>query len=153
MAEEIERKFLVCDDSWRDGSPGQRMAQGYLTRDPDRSVRVRLAGQKAWLTIKGRTRGISRAEFEYEIPAEQARELLAICLPAVIEKTRHRIDFRGHVWEIDEFHGANEGLVVAEVELTDKEAEPDLPPWIGAEVSADDRYYNASLSVRPFRDW
>ncbi len=150
MAAEIERKFLVTGDAWRDGSPGVRMAQGYLSMDPDRTVRVRLAGEDAWITVKGRTRGITRAEFEYPIPAADARDLLEMCLPSVIDKTRHRIGFGGHVWEVDVFHGANEGLVVAEVELADESVRPELPPWVGAEVSHDHRYFNASLAVRPF---
>lgn len=153
MAAEIERKFLVTGDSWDDGSPGVRIAQGYLTTDPDRSVRVRLAGGQAWITIKGRTEGLTRAEFEYPIPADDARDLLAICLPSVIDKTRHRIHFGGHLWEIDVFHGANEGLVMAEVELADESVSPELPPWVGADVSADFRYYNASLATRPFREF
>lgn len=150
MATEIERKFLVTGDSWNDGSPGVRIAQGYLTLDPDRNVRVRLAGGQAWITIKGRTGGITRTEFEYPIPAADARELLEICLPSVIDKTRHRIHSGGHLWEIDVFHGANDGLVLAEVELTDESISPPLPPWVGTDVSADFRYYNASLASHPF---
>lgn len=153
MACEIERKFLVADDSWRGGSPGVRLAQGYLTLDPDRTVRVRLAGENAWLTVKGRTQGITRAEFEYAIPPDDARILLGMCLPSVIDKTRHRIDFGGHVWEVDVFHGANEGLVLAEVELDYESANPELPPWIGVEVSDDARYYNANLASHPFCDF
>ena len=154
MASEIERKFLVSDDSWRSADPaGVRMAQGYLTLDPDRTVRVRVAGDQAWLTIKGRSVGITRAEFEYPVPACDARELLAMCLPTVIDKTRHRISYEGHIWEVDEFHGANQGLVVAEVELADASAEPVLPPWVGAEVSDDSRYYNASLAMLPYTGW
>lgn len=153
MTAEIERKFLVTDASWDDGSPGERIAQGYLTLDPDRSVRVRLADEKAWITIKGRTESITRAEFEYAIPADDARKLLDICLPSVIDKTRHRIRFRDHLWEIDVFHGANEGLVLAEVELADESVSPELPPWAGADVSADFRYYNTSLATHPFREF
>lgn len=126
------------------------MVQGYLSLDPDRTVRVRLAGENAWLTVKGRTQGITRAEFEYEIPAADARELLELCQPAVIDKTRHRVEFGGHVWEVDVFHGANDGLVLAEVELADASIRPEIPPWVGAEVSDDARYYNACLAVRPF---
>lgn len=150
MAAEIERKFLVADDSWRDGSPGVRIAQGYLSQDPDRSVRVRLAGEHAWITVKGRTHGISRVEFEYPIPPGDARDLLEMCLPSVIDKTRHRILCHGHVWEVDVFHGANEGLVMAEVELAHEDEQPRLPEWLGAEVSDDARYFNASLAARPF---
>lgn len=153
MASEIERKFLVTGDTWHDGSPGVRIAQGYLSLDPDRSVRVRLAGEKAWITVKGRSRGITREEFEYPIPPADARELLEMCLPEIIDKTRHRIEFGGHLWEVDVFHGANEGLVLAEVELAGEEADPALPPWVGVEVSDDGRFYNASLAERPFRDF
>ena len=149
MASEIERKFLVRDDSWLDGSTGLRITQGYLSLDPARNVRIRVAGENAWLTIKGITSGITRTEFEYTIPVDEARELLDICLPSVIDKTRHRIHFRGHLWEIDVFHGANEGLVIAEVELADESVMPDLPSWVGKEVSSDYRYYNASLAVAP----
>jgi CYTH domain-containing protein len=150
VAAEIERKFLVRDGSWNDGSPGVRIAQGYLSLDPERSVRVRLAGENAWLTVKGATSGITRAEFEYPIPLDDARALLEICLPSVIDKTRHRIRAGGHLWEIDVFHGANEGLVIAEVELADESVILDPPPWAETEVSSDFRYYNTSLAVTPF---
>jgi adenylate cyclase len=153
MPSEIERKFLLSDDSWRDGSPGVRISQGYLSQDAERTVRVRISGEKAWLTIKGRTQGITRAEFEYEIPVAEARELLGLCLPSVIDKTRHKISFCGHVWEIDVFHGDNEGLVVAEVELADESVSPELPPWIGQEVSANARYFNSCLAARPYANW
>ena len=153
MAAEIERKFLLADDSWRDGTPGVRIAQGYLSQDPDRTVRVRLAGGKAWLTIKGRTEGITRAEFEYAIPADDARTLLEMCLPSVIDKTRHEVFYGGHLWEIDIFHGDNEGLVIAEIELADESISPEIPPWIGKEVSSDARYFNSCLAVRPFSKW
>ena len=146
---EIERKFLVCNDTWRAGTPGTRITQGYLNMDPDRSVRVRVAGDLAWLTIKGRSHGISRAEFEYPIPAGDARELLETCLPSLIDKTRHRIRFSGFVWEVDEFHGANQGLVLAEIEIPDPATEVPLPPWVGEEVSHDPRFYNANLACHP----
>ena len=153
MPAEIERKFLVADDSWRDGTSGVRIAQGYLSQDPDRTVRVRIAGENAWLTVKGRTEGITRAEFEYAIPLEDARSLLGLCLPSVIDKTRHEISHAGHLWEIDVFHGENDGLVIAEVELADESISPELPPWAGAEVSSDARYFNACLAVSPYANW
>lgn len=153
MAAEIERKFLVAADSWRGGGDGLRIAQGYLSQDPDRTVRVRIAGEQAWLTIKGRNEGIKRLEFEYEIPLTDARELLALCLPSVIDKTRHRISHAGHVWEVDDFHGENAGLVVAEVELADETDSPELPSWVGAEVSADERYFNSCLADFPYSKW
>ena len=127
-----------------------RIAQGYLTQDPDRSVRIRLAGENAWITVKGRSHGITRAEFEYPIPATDARELLGMCLPSVIDKTRHRIEHHGHVWEVDVFHGENDGLVIAEVELADESETPQLPPWLGMEVSDDARYLNTNLALKPF---
>lgn len=153
MGLEIERKFRVADESWRTASPGQMIAQGYLSRDPDRTVRVRVAGDQAWLTIKGRNEGIRRAEYEFAIPAAEARGLLELCLPGVIEKTRHRIPHGGHLWEVDEFHGANAGLVIAEVEITDESVIPLPPPWLGPEVSDDPRYFNSSLAVHPFSEW
>lgn len=153
MAAEIERKFLVANDSWRDGSPGVRIAQGYLSLDPDRTVRVRLAGENAWITIKGRTQGITRAEFEYAIPPEEARDLLQLCLPSVIDKTRYEVRHGGHVWEIDVFHGENDGLIVAEVELADESESPEMPGWAGTEVSDEVRYFNSHLARHPFAQW
>ncbi|MBX3742852.1 MAG: CYTH domain-containing protein [Akkermansiaceae bacterium] len=154
MAVEIERKYLVADDSWRAENPeGIRMAQGYLSRETGRTVRVRVAGDKAWLTIKGAAEGISRAEFEYEIPAEEGSQLLALCEPSVIDKTRFLVPHGSHVWEVDVFHGENDGLVVAEVELADESEQPELPAWVGSEVSDDRRYANSSLSRTPFSRW
>jgi adenylate cyclase len=153
MPAEIERKFLLADDSWRDGRPGVRIAQGYLSQDPDRTVRVRVAGENGWLTIKGRSEGITRAEFEYPIPLEEAKSLLELCLPSVIDKTRFLVPFGGHDWEIDVFHGENNGLVVAEVELSDASVSPEMPPWAGAEVSSDPRYFNSSLAANPYVKW
>lgn len=153
MAAEIERKFLVSGDSWRAGAVGVRIAQGYLCRDPERTTRIRVGGDKAWITIKGISRGIARAEFEYEIPVEDARALLDLCLPSVIDKTRYKIPHGDHVWEVDVFHGDNEGLVVAEVELADESESPELPDWVGEEVSMDARYYNSALAKTPFSHW
>lgn len=153
MASEIERKFLTTSDSWKAGAEAVRIAQGYLSQDPDRTVRVRVAGENAWLTIKGRTQGITRAEFEYEIPVAEAQELLALCLPSVIDKTRHRVRHGTHVWEIDVFHGENAGLTLAEVELADESDLLEMPAWVGAEVSADARYFNSHLARHPFAGW
>lgn len=153
MAVEIERKFLVVSDAWRDGPPGVRMAQGYLSREPGRTVRVRIAGDKGFLTIKGPVSGISRAEFEYEIPADEARELLAMCPRPWIDKIRHERRHDGRCWEVDEFLGDNAGLVVAEIELDDAAAEFALPAWAGREVSDDPRYFNSRLAVAPWREW
>jgi adenylate cyclase len=153
MADEIERKFLVSSDAWRDGPPGVRICQGYLTRDPKRSVRVRLAGEKAFLTIKSDTSGISRQEFEYAIPPDDARTLLDLCLPQWVDKIRHERRHGGHVWEIDEFLGANAGLIVAEIELADADEAFVRPEWLGREVSDDPRYFNACLAERPWQEW
>lgn len=153
MAQEIERKFLVNDESWR-GAAGTLYRQGYLSTDPERTVRVRLEGSRGVLTIKGPTRGLARAEFEYPIPAAEAAALLdSLCLRPLIEKTRYRIDFAGHTWEIDEFAGDNAGLVLAEVELASAGEAVELPPWAGKDVSDDPRYYNANLVHHPFRSW
>lgn len=153
MGIEIERKFLVVGDAWRPGAPGTPIRQGYLSTHPDRSVRVRRAGARGTLTIKGRTVGTRRAEFEYEIPVAEADELLALCEPPILEKTRFLRPVGGHVFEVDEFHGVNAGLVVAELELAD-EAEPfERPAWLGAEVSDDPRYYNANLIAHPYARW
>ena len=153
MPVEIERKFLVRSDAWRDGPPGVRICQGYLTRDPARTVRVRLAGEKAFLTIKGGTAGISRQEFEYAIPPDEARALLELCLPPLVDKIRHERSHGGHVWEVDEFLGANAGLVVAEIDLSDAEEAFDHPELLGPEVSDDPRYFNACLAERPWSEW
>lgn len=153
MALEIERKFLVASDTWRDGPPGVRICQGYLTRDPARTVRVRLAGERGFLTIKGASEGISRQEFEYPIPAAEARALLELCLPPLLDKIRHERWHEGRLWEIDEFLGDNAGLVVAEIELDDAAAAFARPAWLGREVSDDPRYFNARLAVAPWRGW
>ena len=155
MAEEIERKFLVKDDSWRDQvQKSTPFHQGYLSTDADRNVRVRTKGDKAVLTVKGRAEGIRRLEFEYEIPKADAEALLEqLCLPTVIRKTRHLVEHAGFIWEVDEFFGANEGLIVAEVELESEDQSFEAPPWVGDEVTDDTRYLNAALVSRPFKDW
>jgi adenylate cyclase len=153
MPVEIERKFLVKGEGWRPTAVGVRIAQGYLSQDPARTVRVRLAGDAGFLTIKGRTEGISRVEFEYGVPFQEAQELLKLCLPSVIDKTRYRVSYAGHIWEVDEFHGENAGLIVAEVELEDDSISPELPEWIDVEVSSERRYFNSCLAVLPFSKW
>lgn len=153
MAVEIERKFLTKDSTWKLGAEGILYRQGYLSREKGRTVRIRLAGPKAWITIKGPSEGCSRPEFEYPIPAGDATELFRLCDGHLVEKTRHRIPFGGLVWEVDEFHGENSGLIVAELELQSPDQEVPLPPWVGAEVTGDRRYDNSSLSVRPFSGW
>jgi CYTH domain-containing protein len=114
---------------------------------------VRIAGSKAWLTIKGPSQGIARPEFEYPIPAGDAEQMLALCVRPLIEKIRYRIEYRGRFWEVDEFMGDNEGLVTAEIELSAPAEAVELPPWVGAEVSDDPRYFNANLVARPFTRW
>lgn len=155
MKQEIERKFLVRSDDWRAAAvSAQPMRQGYLCLDPARTVRVRLAGDQAWLTIKGIGNGPARAEFEYAIPADEAAQLLDhLCLPGRIDKTRHRIPYGGLVFEVDVFHGENEGLVLAEVELPATDTVVELPAWIDKEVTGDTRYFNAYLARHPFRSW
>lgn len=153
MGTEIERKFRVASQAWRTGKPGEHFQQGYLSCEPERTVRVRLAGEKAWLTIKGRNVGASRPEFEYRIPPEDARQLLSLCIPPIIDKTRYLIAHGNHTWEVDEFHGDNDGLVIAEVELEAEDEAVEMPDWIGAEVTGERAYYNSSLIARPYSTW
>lgn len=153
MGIEIERKFLVRDRSWKALAPGVLYRQGYLSRASGRTVRVRLAGDRGYLTIKGKSQGFSRAEFEYEVPAEEAKQMLELCDGGLVEKTRHHIPFGGFVWEVDEFLGDNAGLVVAEIELPAEDTAFPLPPWVGEEVTADPRYANSKLSERPYSTW
>jgi len=155
MGTEIERKFLVQNDNWRALGQGKLYRQGYLTTNPDCTVRVRIAGDQGYLTIKGATTGISRAEYEYGIPLEDAAQLLdTLCQPPLIEKTRYRIPAaKGLVWEVDEFAGENQGLIIAEIELPNAEQSVELPDWIGPEVSNDPRYFNSNLSKHPFSHW
>ncbi|GFO58824.1 CYTH domain-containing protein [Geomonas silvestris] len=155
MAQEIERKFLVKDDSWRGAAnQGTAYRQGYLSTERGRVVRVRVKGPQAVLTIKGERIGISAPEFEYPIPVADAEELLAdLCLHPLIEKVRYEVAHAGLTWEIDVFSGDNEGLVLAEVELESEDQEVELPGWAGPEVSDDRRYSNASLVSSPYRSW
>ena len=154
MALEIERKFLVIDDSWKSQVVRSHvLKQGYLASSPGPTVRIRTSDESAFLTIKGKTIGISRVEFEYEVPMEEALDLLKLSTNTPIEKTRHIIKADGHVWEIDVFEGANQGLVLAEVELRSEDEQVILPSWIGSEVSHDPRYFNSYLSENPFSNW
>lgn len=153
MAKEIERKFLVQRGLLPKPEASLPIVQGYL-HTGRLTVRIRICGESAWLTLKGPTRGIERAEFEYPVPIEDARQMLdAYALPGRIEKTRHHFHHGGLLWEVDEFGGENAGLVIAEVELETAAQRPDLPPWIGAEVSGDPRYYNSNLAQNPYRTW
>ncbi len=152
MPEEIERKFLVEGTAWRT-SEGTAITQGYLNRDKNRTVRVRIEGARAMLTVKGLTVGASRPEFEYPIPLEDARVLMAMCDGPVVEKIRRTVVCYDGRWEIDEFLGANAGLVVAEIELDSEGQAFSRPSWLGREVTHDPRYFNSSLATNPFTSW
>lgn len=153
MGVEIERKFLVKSDAWRAAADaGRRCIQGYLISQGKKVLRVRHIGERAFLTIKGPKQGISRVEFEYEIPVSDAEELLAMC-DRRIEKTRYLVSFAGMIWEVDCFSGANEGLTLAEIELETEDQRFERPSWLGEEVSADPRYHNARLARHPFSTW
>lgn len=152
MGVEIERKFLVSGSDWRTDNPTY-YCQGYLNRDKHRTVRVRVAGDKGLITIKGLSTGASRAEFEYPIPLDDAKEMLELCEGILVEKQRHIIEHAGLTWEVDEFLGDNQGLVVAEVELTSEDQQVDPPPWVASEVTEEPKYYNSHLSTTPFKRW
>jgi len=154
MPIEIERKFLVQGDRWRSLANGIAYRQGYVATERGNTVRVRIVGDRGWLTVKGPTTHLSRAEYEYEIPHAEALAMLdTLCQPPLIEKIRHTLELDGLTWEIDEFLGANQGLILAEVELENETQAIALPDWIGAEVSQDPRYYNANLAKVPYRQW
>ena len=154
MGTEIERKFLLRNDGWRGLAPGKPYVQGYLAGGRECSVRVRIADGKATLTIKGATIGATRSEFEYPLPLEDARHMLdTLARKPLIEKTRHAVPYKGFCWEIDEFHGANQGLIVAEIELEREDQAFEAPAWIGEEVTGDPRYYNANLARVPYSQW
>ncbi|SDE36665.1 CYTH domain-containing protein [Desulfuromonas thiophila] len=154
MGVEIERKFLLCGDGWRQQARSrQRLCQGYLCSSVERTVRVRLAGEQAWLTIKGPTQGLRRAEYEYAIPATEAAELLQLCQQPLIDKWRYLVWLQDQLWEIDEFLGANSGLLLAEIELPHEDAVFVRPDWLGPEVSAAARYSNACLQQHPYSAW
>jgi len=152
MSIEIERKFLVHGTDWRQGVP-VRLCQGYLNRDKARTVRVRIAGNRAYLTIKGLAQGASRPEFEYEIPLQDGEALLTLCDRPPLEKNRYTVEHAGATWEIDEFLGANAGLVVAEIELKDERQGFQRPGWLSAEVTEDPRYFNSNLIATPYETW
>ncbi|MBC1236556.1 CYTH domain-containing protein [Nostoc sp. 2RC] len=154
MAKEIERKYLVIGDEWRHLAKGSVYRQGYIPTQDKVTVRVRIVGEKGYLTIKGPTVQYSRLEFEYPIPVEDAQEMLeTLCQRPFIEKIRYQIQSDGLIWEIDEFEGVNKGLILAEVELSDENQQIELPAWIGKEVSDDSRYYNSNLVKYPFSQW
>jgi adenylate cyclase len=155
MALEIERKYLVVNDKWKPFVEHEaRLKQGYLAALPGITVRVRMVDEQALLTIKGETTGISRLEYEYAIPLSDAREMLErLVADGAIDKTRYRVRCGEHVWDLDRFHGDNEGLILAEIELQSEREAFQLPDWVGEEVSRDPRYYNANLIKRPYRGW
>lgn len=154
MAKEIERKFLVKNESFKLFSSGVIFRQGYLNRDKARTVRVRVAGEQAFITIKGLTNGMERMEFEYPISLTDANEMLeTLCVKPLIEKLRYNIMTDGHLWEVDEFIGDNEGLTVAEVELKSADEHVIIPDWVGSEVTGDLMYFNSNLVINPFKNW
>ncbi|MBF0380645.1 MAG: CYTH domain-containing protein [Magnetococcales bacterium] len=154
MAIEIERKFLLKNDGWRGLGVGTVYRQGFLSTVKERVVRVRIAGDKATLTIKGANKGITRAEYEYEIPMKDAEALLDnLCEKPIIEKTRYVIEHDENIWEVDEFEGENKGLLVAEVELKEAGQSFNKPDWVGEDVSDDDRYFNSNLIKHPYSQW
>lgn len=155
MAQEIERKFLVNGGFKSDAFKATRITQGYLSSVPERTVRVRVKGDKGFITIKGigNASGASRFEWEKEIPVEDVKALLEICEPGVIDKTRYLVKAGEHTYEVDEFYGDNEGLTVAEVELSDENEAFDKPSWLGEEVTGDAKYYNSMLMKNPYKNW
>ncbi len=157
MRAEIERKFLVTGDSWRAAALGTAIRQGYLANEGPATVRVRVAGETGYLTIKGRPgggRGLARAEYEYEIPVDEAHALIdSLCLRPLIEKTRYAVEHNGWEWVVDVFAGDNEGLIVAEIELEAEDDVVPLPGWVGTEVTDDPRYLNVNLAKTPFIQW
>jgi CYTH domain-containing protein len=155
MGIEIERKFLVKRNVWEAVEKGDGIyyQQGYISTDPDKTIRVRISDKNAFITIKGISTGASRLEFEYEIPVSEAREILANFSVASVSKIRYEIPFQGHIWEVDEFLDENLGLLVAEIELASESDDFDLPAWIDKEVTADAKYYNSNLSVKPYNIW
>ncbi|MBM3421060.1 MAG: CYTH domain-containing protein [Bacteroidetes bacterium] len=155
MAQEIERKFLVKGDFRKEARKATRITQGYLSSVPERTVRVRIKGDKGFITIKGigSASGASRYEWEKEIPVTEVEELLKICEPGVIDKVRYEVPKGKHVFEVDEFHGENAGLIVAEVELSSEGEQFETPVWLGNEVTGDARYFNSMLMKNPFTKW
>ncbi|HOV25315.1 MAG TPA: CYTH domain-containing protein [Pseudobacteroides sp.] len=154
MGSEIERKFLLKGTDYKNDSEGVLYKQGYICSGNGKVVRVRIAGSKGYITIKGPHIGIKRAEYEYEIPLNDAEEMLeTLCTKPIIEKHRYKVSYEGFVWEIDEFHGENEGLVVAEIELDSENQQFSIPKWIGKEVTGESKYYNSSLTKNPYSKW
>jgi CYTH domain-containing protein len=154
MAIEIERKFLVIGDSWRSLAEGQVYRQGYIPTQDKTTVRIRVVGSQGYLTIKGQSTGMTRAEYEYPIPVTDAETILqTLCQPPLIEKIRYCIPIENVIWEVDEFTEENQGLILAEVELEEEQQTVNLPDWVGAEVTQDARYYNVNLAQCPYKQW
>ena len=155
MALEIERKFLICSDEWRTQvTHRELLRQGYLSSGSQCSIRARVAGEQAWLNLKARRSGMTRLEFEYPIPVADANEILdELAQGPILEKYRHLIPAGEYVWEVDEFLGANAGLIVAEIELPSENAQFERPSWLGKEVTEDERYYNFNLAQKPYGEW
>lgn len=154
MSIEIERKFLVKNDDWREQGEGELYRQGYLSTDIERTVRIRTIGKKGYLTVKGITQDSRRDEFEYAIPLEEANWMLDnLCKRPLIEKTRYKIKDKDLIWEVDEFWGENEGLIIAEVELISTDQSISIPDWIGRDVTENHAYYNANLVTNPYSKW
>ena len=146
MGKEIERKYLVISSEYKEMATSRsRIKQGYLQRDPECTVRIRLRDDRGFITVKGITKGDTRLEYEYEIPEKDAEEMLNLCLGKIIDKTRWLVPFEGHIWEVDEFLRDHEGLVVAEIELKSSDAQYSEPPFVGRQVTGDPRYYNSNL--------
>jgi adenylate cyclase len=155
MPQEIERKFLINHDKWEQVEKpiGDFYRQGYLLTDPNKTIRVRLTNTSAFLTIKGLSVGATRPEFEYEIPMQDAKELLDNFAISELSKVRYKINFKDKLWEVDEFLGNNLGLIVAEIELENENEAFEMPDWIGREVTGEQKYYNSNLTIVPFKDW
>ncbi len=154
MGKEIEKKFLLKNNAWRSLSKGTMCRQGYLNSSRERTVRIRIIDDRGFLTVKGITRDAERMEYEYEIPMIEAETMLnTLCEKPLIEKIRYRIEYRGFVWEVDEFLGSNKGLVLAEVELKSKAQHFEKPEWIGEEVTEDPKYFNSNLVRNPYSKW
>lgn len=154
MAKEIEKKFLIINDNWKGQAEGNHYCQGYLNNEDGRTVRVRTIGNRGILTIKGPNVGGEKLEYEYDIPFEDATEMLEkLCHKPLIQKKRYKISYRGFTWEVDEFEGENQGLLFAEIELEYVGQAFDSPDWIGKEVTDDGRYYNANLVKNPYCNW
>lgn len=157
MKQEIERKFLLTDNSWKtEGIVGVDYKQAYLASNMDRTVRIRVAGSQGYITIKGPTieNSIAHAEYEYEIPKSDAEYLFNnLCEPGKVEKTRYKLPYGNHIWEIDVFYGDNEGLIMAEVEMESEHEDVLLPPWVGTEVTGNSQYANAMLAKNPYKNW